>query len=77
MKYGGLAWALVRGIVLISLVGIVLFLVKQNYLHNHGQTDDLIFTVLAGAALGGAFGFAAKMFIREILKLDDRAQSKG
>jgi hypothetical protein len=71
MKFASLILVTIRGITLISITGLLLWFVRNNYIYGNPHVPFGVFVFFACAVFGGVFGFASKACLNEAQRLKD------
>ena len=66
MKYKGLIWALTKGIFLIGIVALALFLIRENLISNKEILPQGLFNLIVFASIGAVLGLTAKICLKAI-----------
>jgi hypothetical protein len=63
-----LLYQTLKGLALIAMVALILFLVKDNFVGDQKILSPYIFNVIQGGVLGLSFVLATRMCLRELRK---------
>lgn len=71
MKYIRLTLLTLRGLFVIGFMGWGLLLFRDNFVNDGPHLPWGVFIVIAGAGLGVAYGYSAKVCLRELRQLKE------